>query len=73
MKIDVEYKPNKYDMEDGEFICSHMVTTPDTLEECDYYKEVVTGTPQPVYTEEIEVCDGCNAYFSDTTKEWHEA
>lgn len=55
----------------GEQECQHDTTHGDALEITDAYKEAVTGIPQPVYYEPIQVCDNCGAYYSLRDEEWH--
>lgn len=72
MKIEVNYKPSDYRMVAGEFMCEHVDTYTDTVEHYDHYTEAVTGMPQSLSYEPIEVCEECNAYYSGWSEEWYD-
>lgn len=52
--------------------CTHQNTHADSIEHYDEYMEAVTGLPQPIHYEAVEVCDRCGAVYSISTEEWTE-
>lgn len=70
MKIQIKYIPTEYHLEDDIFVCDHAETYSDTIEHYDHYAEAVTGNPQALSYEPIEVCDECDSYYSQWSEEW---
>lgn len=69
-RIDVQYTPVEYYSDgvvDGVLWleCQHASTSPQVEELWDAYQEVVTGTPQPVTYKTVQVCDECDAWYSE--------
>ena len=52
--------------------CEHISTSVDTVEYYDNYKDAVTGKPQPLIIETVDVCDDCGAWYSRIAKEWND-
>lgn len=72
-KIPVKIHENEFVSTNGyDWECQHVTTYGDAIEHCDYYQEAVTGVPQPVYTETIQVCEDCDAYYSQRDEDWHD-
>lgn len=58
--IKIQFTPVEYYSENGyEWQCDHASRTAETEEYCDEYMEAVTGVPQSVHLEYVEVCDEC--------------
>lgn len=72
MKVTVNYQPTEWTLGFDGFECQHASTTSDTIEHYNHYMEAVTGVPQALSYEPIEVCDDCSAYYSNWTEEWYD-